>query len=120
MHAARVGNRDAIQALLHEDARLVSDGGGKATAAIRPLLGGERIARLFWAAYRRPQPETEWRMGRVNGEPAVLRYRDGRLVSVMVAISDGERIVELLTVMNPDKLPPRERVTRPDTPPSLG
>ena len=99
---------------------MVSDGGGKATAAIRPLLGSERIARLFWAAYRHPQPETEWRMGRVNGEPAVLRYRDGRLVSAMVAISDGDRITELLTVMNPDKLPPLERVTPADTPPSLG
>lgn len=120
MQAARVGNREAITALLREDARLVSDGGGKATAAIRPLLGGERIARLFWAAYRRPQPDTQWRMGHVNGEPAVLRYRDGRLVSAMVAISDGERIAELLTVMNPDKLSAHGGVTPADAPSSLG
>lgn len=111
MQAARIGDRNAIQALLHDDARLVSDGGGKARAAIRPLLGAERIARLFWAAYRRPQPEVEWRMGRVNGEPAVLRFRDGALISAMVALSDGQCIRELMTVMNPDKLP-EESVTR--------
>lgn len=106
MAAARIGDRDNIERLLHEDARLISDGGGKAIAAIRPLHGGERIARLFWAAYRHPQPETEWRIGRVNGEWAILRYRHGRLAAVMVALSDGERIIELLALANPDKLSP--------------
>lgn len=104
MHAAQRGDQAAITALLSEDARLVSDGGGKAIAVRRPLLSAERIARLFWAASRRGDAVIDWRMGTVNGEPAVLRYRDGRLASVMVAISDGEVIRELLTVVNPDKL----------------
>ncbi|MEL1264169.1 RNA polymerase sigma-70 factor [Pseudoxanthomonas putridarboris] len=104
MHAASRGDQTAITALLREDARLVSDGGGKALAVIRPLLGRERIARLFWAAYRRRDPAIEWRMGMVNGEPAILRYRTGKLAAVMVATTDGERIVELLNVANPDKL----------------
>ncbi|WP_407351350.1 RNA polymerase sigma-70 factor [Luteimonas sp. R10] len=106
MHAARIGDRHAIAALLREDARLLSDGGGKAPAAIRPLLGAERIARLFWAAYRRPDPELQWRMGSVNGEPAILRHRGGTLEAVMVVVTDGERIAELLHLSNPDKLAP--------------
>lgn len=109
MHAARTGDQPAISALLHEDARLISDGGGKAVAVIRPLLGRERIARLFWAAYRRQDPAVEWRIGAVNGEPAILRYRNGQLAAVLVAVSDGDTIVELLNVANPDKL----RVTHP-------
>jgi RNA polymerase sigma-70 factor, ECF subfamily len=104
MHAARVGDQAAVASLLHENAQLVSDGGGKAVAAIRPLLGAARIARLFWAAYRRQDPTVEWRLGAVNGEPAILRYRDGKLTAVFVAISDGERITELFNVANPDKL----------------
>ena len=71
---------------------------------IRPLLGAIRIARLFWAAYRRQDPAIAWRMGTANGEPAILRYRDGVLVAVIVAMSDGERISEIFTVANPDKL----------------
>ncbi|WP_454831232.1 RNA polymerase sigma-70 factor [Pseudoxanthomonas wuyuanensis] len=106
MHAARVGDRTAIAALLSEDARLVSDGGGKAVAVIRPLLGAVRIARLFWAAYRRADPAVEWRMGTVNGEPAILRYRNGTLAAVMVAVSDGDRISELFSVANPEKIGP--------------
>ena len=104
MQAARRGDQPAIAALLREDAQLVSDGGGKGQAVIRPLLGAVRIARLFWAAYRRQDPAIAWRMGTVNGEPAILRYRDGALVAVMVAVSDGDRISELYTVANPDKL----------------
>jgi RNA polymerase sigma-70 factor, ECF subfamily len=104
MHAARVGDQAAVASLLHENAQLVSDGGGKAVAAIRPLLGASRIARLFWAAYRRQDPAVEWRLGTVNGETAILRYRDGKLAAVFVAISDGERITELFNVANPDKL----------------
>ncbi|WP_149193272.1 RNA polymerase sigma-70 factor [Luteimonas suaedae] len=117
MQAARIGDRRAITALLREDARLLSDGGGKAPAAIRPLQGGERIARLFWAAYRRPDPALEWRIGRVNGEPAILRHRGGTLEAVMVIVTDGERIVELLHLSNPDKLAPG--VTPPGTAASL-
>ncbi|WP_028918879.1 RNA polymerase sigma-70 factor [Pseudoxanthomonas suwonensis] len=104
MHAARDGDREAVQALLHADAQLLSDGGGKVLAAIRPLHGAERIARLFWAVARRRDPAVRWQLGLANGEPAILRYREGRLVGLTVAASEGGRITALYTVANPDKL----------------
>lgn len=104
MIASQAGDMAAITALLDSNARLVSDGGGKVTAALRPLLGAERIARLYWAVARRKLGLVA-RMGTVNGEPAILRFRDGRLHSTTLAVIDGDRIVELLNVMNPDKLP---------------
>lgn len=103
MHAARLGDRGAIVGLLDADARLVADGGGKARAVIRPLLGADRIARLYWAVARR-NGYSDWRMGTINGEAAVLGYTNGVLTSATVAVSDGERIVELFTLRNPDKL----------------
>lgn len=104
MNAAQSGDRHAIVQLLDADAQLVSDGGGKVNATIRPLHGAERIARLFWAIARRPQSALEWRLGHVNGEPALLRMRDGRLHSVTTVTTDGERISGIFTVLNPDKL----------------
>lgn len=104
MHAARAGDRAGIAALLHDDACLVSDGGGKAKAALRPLAGADRIARLYWAVARRADGRT-WALGRVNGEPAIVQRLDGRIVIVMVATHADGRIVDLLNVMNPDKLP---------------
>lgn len=103
LEAARDGDRERIAALLHDDARLVSDGGGKVTAAIRPLLGAERIARLYWAVARRAD-DRAWTLGRVNGEPAIVQLREGRVVAATLATVVDGRIAELLTVMNPDKL----------------
>lgn len=104
MHAARTGNRDAIVQLLDANAQLVSDGGGKVNATIRPLLGAERIARLFWAIARNPRAASEWRLGHVNGEPALLRVREGHLHSVTTITIEGDRINGIFTVLNPDKL----------------
>ncbi|RZZ87015.1 RNA polymerase sigma-70 factor [Pseudoxanthomonas winnipegensis] len=103
MAASQSGDQAAIAALLRADARLVSDGGGKVTAALRPLLGAERIARLYWAIARRGA-QVEARVGWVDGEPAILRLVDGRLHSLTMLVSDGERISDILTLMNPDKL----------------
>ncbi len=104
MDASQRGDRDAISALLADNARLVSDGGGKVTAAIRPLLGAQRIAMLYWAIARRAPP-LEARIGTVNGEPAILRFAGGRLHSITLIVVDGERIAEVLNLLNPDKLP---------------
>jgi len=104
MAASQQGDAAAITALLASNARMVSDGGGKVTATVRPLLGAERIARLYWAVARRGLGLNA-RLGTVNGELAILRlHPDGRLHSATVAVVDEDRIVELLTVMNPDKL----------------
>ena len=104
MDAYRRGDRAAIVQLLDANAQLVSDGGGKVTATIRPLRGAERIARLFWAIARRTKGEQDWHIGHVNGEPALLRMHEGRLHSITTITTDGERITGILTVLNPDKL----------------
>lgn len=104
MHASQQGDRESIGALLASNARLLSDGGGKVTAALRPLEGAERIGMLFWAIARRGLA-LESRIGTVNGEPAILRFFDGRLHSATLVVIEDERIVELLNLMNPDKLP---------------
>lgn len=104
MRAAQSGNREAIVRLLDTNARLVSDGGGKVNATIRPLHGAERIARLFWAIARRSGSALQWHLGHVNGEPALLRMHGGHLDSVTTITADGDRITGIFTVLNPDKL----------------
>ena len=104
MDATQRGDSEAIQALLHANARLVSDGGGVVTAAVRPLLGAERIGRLFWAITRRGLGHTA-QLGWVNGEPAILRFQGDRLHSVTtIEVADG-RIANVYSVLNPEKLP---------------
>ncbi|MDR0182383.1 RNA polymerase sigma-70 factor [Lysobacter arvi] len=105
MHAMHRGDRVSIMALLAADARLISDGGGKVTAVIRPLDGAQRIADLYWAVARRTDDATKVRLGHVNGEPAMLRFHAGRLHSITTISLDADgRITQVLSVLNPDKL----------------
>jgi len=103
MDATQRGDSEAIQALLHVNARLVSDGGGVVTAAVRPLLGAERIGRLFWAIARRGLGHTA-QLGWVNGEPAILRFLGDQLHSVTtIEVAEGF-IANVYSVLNPEKL----------------
>ena len=105
MHAMQSGDRASIMALLAADARLVSDGGGKVTAVIRPLEGAQRIADLYWAVARRVGEVSGSRLGHVNGEPALLRFHEGRLHSIStITVGEDGRITQVLSVLNPDKL----------------
>ena len=104
MRAAEAGDQASIVALLDTNARLVSDGGGKVTAVIRPLEGAERIARLYGAIASRVGAQTQCRIGYVNGEPAILRFHQGHLHSFTTIAIDGDRITQVLSVLNPDKL----------------
>lgn len=104
MHAIEAGDQASIIALLDSNARLVSDGGGKVTAVIRPLEGAERIARLYGAVARNTGAQVECRIGHVNGEPALLRWHQGRLHSITTITIEGDRITQVLSVLNPDKL----------------
>ncbi|HBS55437.1 MAG TPA: RNA polymerase subunit sigma-24 [Stenotrophomonas sp.] len=116
MDATQRGDSEAIQALLHANALLVSDGGGVVTAAVRPLLGAERIGRLFWAIARRGLGHTA-QLGWVNGEPAILRFLGDQLHSVTtIEVTEG-RIANVYSVLNPEKL--RGRVTNADGTASL-
>ena len=106
MVAAETGDQASIVDLLDTNARLVSDGGGKVTAVIRPLEGAERIARLYAAVASRVGGQTQCRIGYVNGEPAILRWHQGQLHSITTITIDGDRITQVLSVLNPDKLHP--------------
>ena len=102
--AASRGDRDEIMSLFASDAVMTSDGGGKALAVRRPLIGAERIAWLWFAIARRARLRSERRLVHVNGESAIASFYNGQLHSVATIETDGERIQRFYTIANPDKL----------------
>lgn len=104
IHAANSGERDAIRALLADDVHVMGDGGGKVPARPGGFRGGDRVTNLFWAHFLRHRARLAYRPATINGEPGFLRYVDGRLDSASAVVSDGERILAIYTVRNPDKL----------------
>lgn len=101
--AARDGDVAELERMLANDVVATSDGGGKATAGRRPVLGRERVARLAAGLLRKAGGVT-LEVIEVNGEYALLgRVGDHVLGVWVVHIAEGE-IVALQTVANPDKL----------------
>src|SRR5206468_12188033 len=49
MQAAQSGKREAIRALLAENAEAIGDGGGKVASSPNGFHGGDRVANLYWA-----------------------------------------------------------------------
>jgi RNA polymerase sigma factor (sigma-70 family) len=101
--AADAGDMARLIELLHPDAVYVADGGGKVTAARRPVHGAEQIALLTVRQIEIRRPDT-FRIIEVNGLPAMATYQAGELVWLdTVEISDG-RITTFRRLVNPEKL----------------
>jgi RNA polymerase sigma-70 factor (ECF subfamily) len=102
--AATNGDFWALNAMLAEHAQLVGDGGGKVTSFPKPLLGGKRIAQLFYASHRRFRDAVRMEPIVLNGEWALLRFIDGALESAQTYETDGTHIMRIFVQRNPDKL----------------
>jgi RNA polymerase sigma-70 factor (ECF subfamily) len=104
--ALREGDVDGLQELLAADASLVGDGGGKAPALARSIIGAQNVARVLASIFPwlvRIDVTLEPR--EVNGQPgAIFRDRDGRVLFTMTLdVLDGQ-IQAIRSVNNPDKL----------------
>jgi RNA polymerase sigma-70 factor (ECF subfamily) len=112
LQVAQSGQLEPLKKLLSEEVVLRSDGGGKASAATRPIHGSDRVARFFLGLggkiAKHPLP-IEFRVLSVNGWPALVTLEAGRVRFVLSAETDGRRIHGLYSVLNPDKLIAVER-----------
>ena len=108
-HALVAGDGTALTTLLAADVGMWSDGGGKAIAARRPLLGRDEVLRFLVGLHR--TAVTSGRMGEmsldldeVNVEPALILRLAGHLESIFVLEIAGDTITGIRVVRNPDKL----------------
>jgi RNA polymerase sigma-70 factor, ECF subfamily len=104
--AFREGDVDRLRKLLAADVQMVGDGGGKAPAFARSVIGADNVARVLASIFPvlvRIDARVEPR--EVNGQPgAILRDRDGNVVSTVTLDVLGGRIQTIRSVVNPDKL----------------
>jgi RNA polymerase sigma-70 factor (ECF subfamily) len=104
--ALRDGDVDALKELLAADVQMVGDGGGKAPALTRSVIGADNVARMLASIsplLARFDATVDPR--EMNGQPgAILRDRDGKVVSTFTLDVLGGRIQTIRSVVNPDKL----------------
>jgi RNA polymerase sigma-70 factor (TIGR02957 family) len=95
-----------LERLLADDVVFVADGGGRAPAIQKPMLGAVAVARFLLGLMRQGERfGVRLELSHANGQPALLtRGADGALLGVIALDVDGGRIVRMHNVLNPDKL----------------
>jgi len=102
--AATEGDLEGLLAVLAPDARLVGDGGGRAKAPLRTIVGADKVGRFLAAIAQTPVPGLEIVLRELNGGPALLATSEGRPFAVFVLeVADG-LVRSVYLVSNPDKL----------------
>ena len=104
--AVREGDVDGLVQVLADDVVVHGDGGGKVPQWATPIVGVERVAKLFAGLGRQMvgvgvalEPRT------INGQPAaIVRDPEGAVVCVWVLDVDDGRVRAVRSVINPEKL----------------
>jgi len=104
--AMATGDVNGLASILAKDAVLYSDGGGKRRAALNPIYGADKIARFVEGAFKKGgplPPANAIQPARINGLPGlVIHMPDGP--ETMAIETNGEQIIAIYIVRNPDKL----------------
>jgi RNA polymerase sigma-70 factor (ECF subfamily) len=102
--ACQRGDLAALTELLAEESTSWADGGGKATAALRPVCGQGAVTRLLLGITRKLPSGSSVSIEEVNSALALVVWNESRVEFVtMVDVSD-HHIQNLYTIRNPDKL----------------
>jgi RNA polymerase sigma factor (sigma-70 family) len=102
--AWEAGDIGTLIGILDPEATVTADGGGLITAALRPIEGGEQIAR-FYAGIVGGTLNVTILERMVNGQPGLVAQLDG-VVTVFAFDFTGDRIKHIWAVRNPEKLRP--------------
>ena len=96
------GDLEGLVAVLDPGVVWTSDGGGRATAALKPVLGAARVGRAWLALSRRSVDEPM--EVELNGRLGLLfRSSDGQR-TVLSFVICGEQITRIDAIRNPEKL----------------
>ena len=104
VEAVQTQDQSRLIEVLAAEASWTSDGGGKTKAAKKVIHGAEHVARFATGVFHRHLEQTEFRDVMVNGEPGIAAFFEDRLLSVISIRTDGRRILDVFSILNPDKL----------------
>ena len=109
--ALAADDAEAMLAVLAPDVTFTSDSGGLAKAARRPIVGQENVMKMLLGTFRKGREASAAagvsataRIAPVNGQPALLVYVDGQLVTAMMLEVDEGRVRAVFAMRNPEKL----------------
>ncbi|SDK71708.1 RNA polymerase sigma-70 factor, ECF subfamily [Catalinimonas alkaloidigena] len=104
LHACQEQNLEALLQLLHEDVAMYSDGGGKVSAAVHPVLGRRSVGKFFLGLARKGLATIPVVVD-VNGQTGFLyTAADGTPATLVLVALEHHAVKRFFIVRNPDKL----------------
>ena len=104
LEAARGEDMNGLLVLLDENVVLHGDGGGKAFATKKPVVGRLAVARFLIAVIRTLPPQVSVEERELNGAPGLMVNSGGKIAVAIMIDTDGDHIRSIFGVANPDKL----------------
>ncbi|MFE6101195.1 RNA polymerase sigma-70 factor [Streptomyces laurentii] len=102
--ALDTGDLQGLLDVLAPDVVLLSDGGGIKSAARRPVLGADKVARFILGGIAKYRIVLTTVPTVVNGSPGLVMMVDGEADGILAFRFEDDRISGLYFVRNPEKL----------------
>jgi RNA polymerase sigma factor (sigma-70 family) len=104
--ASRSGDTAVLKSLLADNVVLQSDGGGRVMAFRNPIVGIDRMLRLFTGLHRKfgDQGMVMLRPIWIDGLPGYVSAERGEILQTTALEIENGRITAIYVVRNPDKL----------------
>jgi RNA polymerase sigma-70 factor (ECF subfamily) len=102
--ACGTGDLDGLLSLLSDDVVVWTDGGGKAQAAMRPVVGPHRASRFLLSVARKIPAGVTSREVVLNGQSGLVFEEEGQVIMALTLDVLGDQVVAVRVMMNPDKL----------------
>ena len=103
---------EALEKLLNDDIVLVSDGGGKVAASLKPVKGRQHVLKFLVGVYSKFYKSHRIEKVFINHQPALLYFIDDALTNCQVFLLSNGKIENIYIVRNPDKLKQLEKILR--------
>ncbi|MDP5315394.1 RNA polymerase sigma-70 factor [Streptomyces poriferorum] len=104
LQALEGGDLQGLLDVLAPEVVYMGDGGGVKHAALRPIAGAGKVARLLVGGLGKNTVPVAFAHTTVNGSPALAIHLDGELDAIIATRVEGGRITGLYVVRNPEKL----------------
>ncbi|MFT4164447.1 MAG: RNA polymerase sigma factor SigJ [Microlunatus sp.] len=98
------GDIQGLMDLMAPDVVVLSDGGGKVSAARRPVRGADAAARLLVGITQKAGPELRLESVLLNGAPGWRAWVGQQLLAAVQLLVVDERVEQVLIMLNPEKL----------------
>ncbi|ADB32667.1 RNA polymerase, sigma-24 subunit, ECF subfamily [Kribbella flavida DSM 17836] len=102
--ALETGDLQGLLDVLAPDVVLIGDGGGVKQAALRPVVGADRVVRLLAGGLGKDPGVITTGLTEVNGNPALLLRLDGEIDGILALRVEDTGVTGLYYVRNPAKL----------------